>query len=97
MRAVSFVERLEFECPGSVFKNAIALGDVDNDSAMELVVGSDCGEVLIFKGSSGVKCWRKACDLGMVYSLLLYILFTILITKIYYLTGDCCRHWGHIQ
>lgn len=66
MRAVSFVERLEFECPGSVFKNAIALGDVDNDSAMELVVGSDCGEVLIFKGSSGVKCWRKACDLGMV-------------------------------
>ena len=68
MRAVSFVERLEFDLPspgGSVFKNAIALGDVDNDSAMELVVGSDCGEVLIFKGNYS-KCWRKACDLGMV-------------------------------
>ena len=70
MRAVSFVERLEFDLPspgGSVFKNAIALGDVDNDSMMELVIGSDCGEVLIFKGNyAGNKYWRKACDLGMV-------------------------------
>lgn len=65
MRAVSFVERLEFDFPGSVFRNGLAFGDVDNDNCNELVVGNECGEVCIFKGTSN-KCWRKACDLGMV-------------------------------
>jgi len=65
MRAVSFVDRLELDYSGSVFKNAITLGDVDNDGMHELVVGNQNGDVLIFKGT-GNKCWRKACDLGMV-------------------------------
>ena len=64
MRAVSFVDRLELDYSGSVFKNAITLGDVDNDGMHE-VGGNQNGDVLIFKGT-GNKCWRKACDLGMV-------------------------------
>lgn len=65
MRAVSFVERLEFDFSGSVFRNGLAFGDVDNDRCNELVVANENGEVFIFKGSAN-KCWRKACDLGMV-------------------------------
>lgn len=75
MRAVSFVERLEFDFPGSVFRNGLAFGDVDNDRCNELVVANENGEVYIFKGSSN-KCWRKACDLGMVI-----LLFQFLIQK----------------
>lgn len=65
MRAVSYVERLEFDFPGSVFKNAFLFGDVDNDKCEELVVGNEAGDVFVFKGTSS-KCWRRASDLGMV-------------------------------
>ncbi|XP_057379649.1 KICSTOR complex protein ITFG2-like [Daphnia carinata] len=65
MRAVSYVERLEFDFPGSVFKNAFLFGDVDNDKSDELVVGNENGDVFIYKGNAS-KCWRRASDLGMV-------------------------------
>ncbi|CAG9824272.1 unnamed protein product [Phaedon cochleariae] len=50
MRALSLVKRIEFEFPGNVARNALALGDVDNDGCNELVVGNHNGEVAIFKG-----------------------------------------------
>ena len=65
MRAVSYVERLEFDFPGSVFNNAFLFGDVDNDGCNELIVGNEVGDVFVFKGDSN-KCWRKANELGMV-------------------------------
>lgn len=49
MRAISLVNRLEFEFTGNVVRNALCLGDVDNDGCNELVVGSESGEVCIFK------------------------------------------------
>jgi len=70
MRAVSFVDRLELDFSGSVFKNAITLGDVDDDGMHELVVGNQNGDVYIFKGT-GNKYWRKASDLGMVSALVI--------------------------
>lgn len=74
MRAVSFVDRLELDFSGSVFKNAITLGDVDNDGMHELVVGNQNGDLLIFKGT-GSKYWRKAIDLGMVTALVIGDIF----------------------
>ena len=65
MRGVSFVDRLEFDFIGSIFKNAMALGDVDNDGMHELVVANQNGDLSIFKGSNS-KSWRRATDLGMV-------------------------------
>lgn len=65
MRAVSYVERLEFDFPGSVFKNAFLFADVDNDKCEELVVGNEGGDLFVYKGTAN-KCWRRACDLGMV-------------------------------
>ena len=50
---------------GSVFKNAMALGDVDNDGNDELVVANQNGELSIFKGMQN-RCWYKAAELGMV-------------------------------
>lgn len=49
MRSVCFVKRLEWDVPGTVCRHAIAIGDVDNDSENELVIGNTNGELFIFK------------------------------------------------
>lgn len=51
MRAITLVKRYEFEFPGNVVKNALTLGDVDNDGSNELIVGNHTGDVCIFKVS----------------------------------------------
>lgn len=63
MRAVRFVERLEFDSSGNIFGNAITLGDVDNDGQPELIVGNSNGEVVVFKGD---QCWQKISGLSMI-------------------------------
>lgn len=49
MRAISLVNRLEFDFGGNVVRKGIALGDVDNDGNNELIIGNESGEVVIFK------------------------------------------------
>lgn len=49
MRAISLVDRLEFDFAGNVLRSAITLGDVDNDGCNELVVGGENGELALFK------------------------------------------------
>ncbi|KAH1011289.1 hypothetical protein HUJ04_000695 [Dendroctonus ponderosae] len=51
MRAISLVKKIEFEFAGNVSRNALTLGDVDNDGCIELVIGNNEGEVAIFKGT----------------------------------------------
>ncbi|KAL3842428.1 hypothetical protein ACJMK2_020446 [Sinanodonta woodiana] len=64
-RTVSFVERVEVEFSGSIFNQAITLGDFDNDKGNELAVGNIDGDLCIFKGK-GSHPWRKCSDLGMI-------------------------------
>lgn len=52
MRAISLVNRLEFDFGGNVVRNGVKLGDVDNDGNNELVVGNEAGELCIFKVKS---------------------------------------------
>ncbi|XP_037801154.1 KICSTOR complex protein ITFG2-like [Penaeus monodon] len=65
MRVASFVNHLEFEFEGNINKNAICLGDVDNDGQNELVVGNENGLLAIFKGENS-KPVRVGNDLGMI-------------------------------
>ncbi|GIY61401.1 KICSTOR complex protein ITFG2 [Caerostris darwini] len=65
MRAVSFVSRIEFEFKGNVSKNAMCLGDADNDNDYELAVGNLQGDLAIFK--EGIRFpFLEAHDLGMI-------------------------------
>lgn len=50
MRAISLVNRIEFNFTGNVARHALALGDVDNDGCNELIIGNTSGTVVIFKG-----------------------------------------------
>ncbi|KAK2141017.1 hypothetical protein LSH36_1181g00025 [Paralvinella palmiformis] len=63
MRTVAFVENIEFEYQGNVFNKAISVGDVDNDQNNELILGTMCGDLYIFKGR-GKKPWAVASELG---------------------------------
>lgn len=63
MRAVSFVENIEFDFAGPVLRNGLALGDVDNDGNDELVVGNEDGDLCIFKGA---ECWQTINSLGFI-------------------------------
>lgn len=49
MRAISLVNRLEFEFTGNVVRKGVTLGDVDNDGRNELIVGNESGDLIIFK------------------------------------------------
>lgn len=49
MRAISLVKKIEFEFSGNIARNALTLGDIDNDGCNELIIGNDQGEVAIFK------------------------------------------------
>lgn len=51
MRAISLVNRLEFEFGGNVVRKGITLGDVDNDGNNELIIGNEAGELVVLKVS----------------------------------------------
>ncbi|XP_044269224.1 KICSTOR complex protein ITFG2-like [Tribolium madens] len=63
MRAISLVNRLEFQFMGNVARNAVTLGDIDNDGCNELIIGNNKGEVAVFKGKERIK---KITDLSFV-------------------------------
>ncbi|KAK3917380.1 KICSTOR complex protein ITFG2 [Frankliniella fusca] len=63
MRAVCFVNRLEFEFGGNVFRSSLTLGDVDNTGEMALVAGNASGDLAVFKGD---KQWQILNGLGMI-------------------------------
>ncbi|KAL1502311.1 hypothetical protein ABEB36_007476 [Hypothenemus hampei] len=63
MRAISLVKKIEFEFTGNVARNALTLGDVDNDGHNELVIGNDLGEVTIFKERDKI---QVISDLGFI-------------------------------
>ncbi|PRD35172.1 UNVERIFIED_CONTAM: Itfg2 [Trichonephila clavipes] len=76
MRAVSFVSRLVFEFKGNVSKNAICLGDADNDNDYELAIGNLHGDMAIFKGDH-THPFFEAHDLGMLILILQIMVIVI--------------------
>lgn len=92
MRAVSFVERLQFDFKGNISKNGIVLGDVDNDNANELVAANILGGLVVFKGQQ-CSPWAYAEDLGMITFVLIG---PILNDNTNYLICISSEGWCHI-
>ncbi|XP_017774191.1 PREDICTED: integrin-alpha FG-GAP repeat-containing protein 2-like [Nicrophorus vespilloides] len=90
MRAISLVNRLEFDFGGNVLRNAITLRDVDNDGNYELIVGNEKGEVVIFKGKEK---WQTINNLGFVCCLAVGDIFNQNRNSLVIITGD---GWCHI-
>ncbi|XP_040200362.1 KICSTOR complex protein ITFG2 isoform X3 [Rana temporaria] len=65
MRSLSFVQRAVLEFSGSLFPHALCLGDADNDSLNELIVGDTSGKLHVYKNDES-KPWRTRCCTGML-------------------------------
>uniref|UniRef100_G3TUI3 Integrin alpha FG-GAP repeat containing 2 n=1 Tax=Loxodonta africana TaxID=9785 RepID=G3TUI3_LOXAF len=65
MRSVSYVQRVALEFSGSLFPHAICLGDVDNDTLNELVVGDTSGKLSMYKNDDS-RPWLTCSCQGMV-------------------------------
>ncbi|KAK2834659.1 hypothetical protein Q7C36_015360 [Tachysurus vachellii] len=65
MRSLSFVQRVCLDFTGSLFPHAICLGDADNDSLNELVVGDTSGKLYIYKNDDS-KPWITRTCVGML-------------------------------
>lgn len=67
MREISLVKNLCFEFHGNITKNALVIGDADNDQKNELVCANLQGTLAIFKDSNK-SCFACARNLGMITS-----------------------------
>ncbi|KAK1789595.1 hypothetical protein P4O66_015495 [Electrophorus voltai] len=65
MRSLSFVQRVCLDFAGTLFPHAICLGDADNDSLNELVVGDTSGKLYIYKNDES-KPWITRTCVGML-------------------------------
>nr|XP_020443316.1 integrin-alpha FG-GAP repeat-containing protein 2 isoform X3 [Monopterus albus] len=65
MRALNYVQRVSLDFTGTLFPHAICLGDADNDSLNELVVGDTSGKLLVYKNDDS-KPWITRTCVGML-------------------------------
>ncbi|XP_060873368.1 KICSTOR complex protein ITFG2-like [Metopolophium dirhodum] len=86
----TFVDFFDFELPGNVLNSAIALGDVDNDNEIELVIGSVEGDLFIFKGHQLI---QKISALGIITAIAIGDLMHCGSNAVIVITGD---GWCHI-
>ncbi|KAJ8262014.1 hypothetical protein GJAV_G00161110 [Gymnothorax javanicus] len=65
MRSLCFVECVSLDFSGTLFPHAICLGDADNDSLNELVVGDTSGKLFVYKNDES-KPWITRSCVGML-------------------------------
>ncbi|XP_062969175.1 KICSTOR complex protein ITFG2 isoform X3 [Cynocephalus volans] len=65
MRSVSYVQRVALEFSGSLFPHALCLGDADNDTLNELVVGDTSGKLSVYKNDDS-RPWLTCSCQGML-------------------------------
>jgi len=90
MKTATFVDHYKFEVPGNVFKSAVALGDVDNDNDVELVIGNMEGDLYFFKGQRQI---QKISGLGIITAIGIGDLMNCGSNALIVISGD---GWCHI-
>ncbi|XP_072002104.1 KICSTOR complex protein ITFG2 [Engystomops pustulosus] len=65
MRSLSYVQRAVLEFSGSLFPHALCLGDADNDSLNELVLGDTSGRLHVYKNDQSKPWLSRSCS-GML-------------------------------
>ncbi|XP_072257123.1 KICSTOR complex protein ITFG2 isoform X2 [Pyxicephalus adspersus] len=65
MRSLSYVQRAVLEFSGSLFPHALCLGDADNDSLNELILGDTSGKLHVYKHDQSTP-WLTRCCTGML-------------------------------
>ena len=96
MRSISLVERLEYDFAGNFCKDALCLGDVDNDGSNELILGNVGGQLAIFKKEVTAP-WLRVNDLGMIVSVVVGNIFGEEVNSLIVISGDGLCHILHVE
>ncbi|XP_037507965.1 KICSTOR complex protein ITFG2 [Rhipicephalus sanguineus] len=96
MRAVSFLDKVEYEFVGNFMQHAICLGDVDNDKNVELVAGNLQGELAVFKFQQP-RPWALASNLGAVAAVIVGDILNDSQNKVLSISGDGWCHMFALQ
>ncbi|CAG0881198.1 unnamed protein product [Darwinula stevensoni] len=96
MRSISLVERLELDFAGNLCRDALCLGDVDNDGSNELILGNVGGQLAIFKKEVSTP-WLRVSDLGMIVSLVVGNIFGEEGNSLIVIGGEGLCHILHIE
>uniref|UniRef100_A0A8C7QGL4 Integrin alpha FG-GAP repeat containing 2 n=1 Tax=Oncorhynchus mykiss TaxID=8022 RepID=A0A8C7QGL4_ONCMY len=65
MRSLSYVQLVSLDFTGTLFPRAICLGQADNDSLNELIVGDTSGKLHVYKNNDS-KPWLTRTRVGML-------------------------------
>uniref|UniRef100_A0A8C7HCS9 Integrin alpha FG-GAP repeat containing 2 n=1 Tax=Oncorhynchus kisutch TaxID=8019 RepID=A0A8C7HCS9_ONCKI len=65
MRSLSYVQHVSLDFTGTLFPRAICLGEADNDSLNELIVGDTSGKLHVYKNDDS-KPWITRTCVGML-------------------------------
>ncbi|XP_056132255.1 KICSTOR complex protein ITFG2 [Lampris incognitus] len=65
MRSLNYVQRVSLDFTGTLFPHAICLGDADNDSLNELIVGDTSGKLYVYKNDDSKPRITRTC-VGML-------------------------------
>ena len=66
MKSFNLKDRFRIPFRGTVFKNAVCLGDCNGDGNIELLVGNTQGNLAIFRGFQPREPWKQATGLGTI-------------------------------
>jgi len=90
MKTLSLVHSIELPFSGNLLKEAICVGDCDNDGFGEIVVGNTDGELFIYRSN---KCIFYASDLGCISAISIGDLLNVSKNVIVVVTAE---GWCHI-
>lgn len=96
MRAVSFLDKVEYEFVGNFLQHAICLGDADNDKNIELVAANLQGDLAVFKFQQP-RPWAMASNLGAVATVIVGDILNDSKNKIVSISCDGSCHLFSLQ
>ncbi|KAK8787224.1 hypothetical protein V5799_022999 [Amblyomma americanum] len=96
MRAVSFLDKIEYEFVGNFLQHAICLGDVDNDKNIELVAANLQGDLAVFKFQQP-RPWAMASNLSAVATVIVGDILNDSQNKVISISSDGWCHMFSVQ
>uniref|UniRef100_A0A6Q2ZPB3 Integrin alpha FG-GAP repeat containing 2 n=1 Tax=Esox lucius TaxID=8010 RepID=A0A6Q2ZPB3_ESOLU len=95
MRSLSYVQRVSLDFTGTLFPHAICIGDADNDSLNEIIVGDTSGKLHVYKNDDSKPYMTRTCR-GMVSGFTITNYSFVLLTHQNFVVAVGAEGWFHL-